>query len=162
MMGDQSEMMSAKRNIQRLFAAVAILTALAGCSMANYGQLKSDPEVTQAFNNYQILPDYKYFYRGSSSSPLAIVGIKEEYELSSRLWVQIDPKSKDFRALIDKVSLQGMGGTTRPWGFVILDPAGNQVGVWYSAIRGAAVEINSNKQIVNLSPLGVVTRGPAR
>jgi hypothetical protein len=158
-------MLSAIRSIQSLFAAIAatiFLAALAGCSMANYGQLKSDPQVTQAFNTYQILPGYKYFYRGSSSLPLVIVGIKEEYELSSRLWVPIDPKSKEFRALIDKVSLQGMGGTTQPWGFVILDHAGNQIGVWYSAIRGAAVEVNSDKQIVNLSPLGVVTRGPAK
>jgi hypothetical protein len=152
-------MISTKRNIQRLFAALVILTALGGCFAPNYGQLKSNPEVTQAFNSYQILPNHKYFYRGSYSSPLVMVAIKENYELSSRLWVQIDPKSKDFRALIDKISLQGMGSTTNPWGFDILDPAGNQVGVWYSAIRGAAVEINSNKQIVNLSPLGIATRG---
>ena len=158
-------MMPARRSMQSRFAAIAasiFLAALGGCSMANYGQLKPDPQVTQAFNTYQILPDYKYFYRGSSSLPLAIVGIKEEYELSSRLWVPIDPKSKEFQALIDKVSLQGMGSTTQPWGFVILDHAGNEVGVWYSAIRGAAVEVNSNKQIVNLSPLGVITRGPAK
>ena len=152
-------MISTKRNIQRLFAAIVILAALGGCSAANYGQLKSDPQVTQAFNAYQILPNHKYFYRGSYSSPLVIVGINEKYELSSRMWVQIDPKSKDFRALIDKVSFQGMGSNTRPWGFIILDPAGNQVGVWYSAIRGAAVEINSNNQIVNLAPLGIATRG---
>jgi len=152
-------MISAKRNIQRLFAVITVLTALGGCSAANYGQLKSNPEVTQTFNTYQILPNHKYYYRGSFSSPLVIVGIKENYELSSRLWVQIDPKSKDFRALIEKISFQGMGGTTRPWGFDILDPAGNQVGVWYSAIRGAAVEINSNNQILNLAPLGIATKG---
>jgi hypothetical protein len=158
-------MMAVKRNVQSLLAAIAafiLLAALGGCSMANYGQLKSDPQVTQAFNAYQILPDHKYFFRGSSSSPLVIVAIKDEYELNSRMWVPIDPKSTEFRALIDRVSLQGMGSTTQPRGFDILDHAGNQVGVWYSAIRGAAVEVNSNKQIVNLSPLGVVTRGPAR
>ena len=35
---------------------------------------------------------------------------------------------------------------------VILDREGNQVGVWYSAARAAAVEINANHQIVNANP----------
>ena len=53
-------MMAVKRNVQSLLAAIAafiLLAALGGCSMANYKQLKSDPQVTQAFNAYQILPD---------------------------------------------------------------------------------------------------------
>jgi hypothetical protein len=40
-----------------------------------------------------------------------------------------------------------------------LDHSGNAVGGWYSAIRAAAVEVNENGQIVNLSPQRVVTRG---
>jgi hypothetical protein len=61
--------------------------------------------------------------------------------------------------LIDKVSLQGSGSTTDPWGFTILDNSGRDVGVWYSAIRAAAVEIDEKGQIVNLSPLRTVTIG---
>jgi hypothetical protein len=139
-----------------------ILTALSGCSMANYGKLKSNKEATQAFESYQILPDHKYYYRGTYSRPIAIAGIKEDYRLNSRLWVEIDLKSKDFRTLIDKVSLQGSGSTTHPWGFIILDHSGREVGVWYSAIRAAAVEINENGQIVNLSPLRTVSTGNQR
>jgi hypothetical protein len=40
-----------------------------------------------------------------------------------------------------------------------LDKAGNEVGVWYSAIRAAAVKIDKNGQIVNLSPLRTVAIG---
>jgi hypothetical protein len=153
-------------NRERLLAAIIsssiIIMALGGCSMANYGQLKSDKEVTQAFENYQVLPNLKYYYRGTYSRPIAIVGIKENYELNSNLWVKIDPNSKDFRALIEKVSLQGLGSTANPWGFIILDPSGKEAGVWYSAIRGAAVEIKDNGQIVNLSPLPTVAIGNQR
>ena len=78
-----------------------ILTVLSGCSMSNYGQLKSNKEATQAFESYQILPNHKYYYRGIYNRPLAVVGIKEDYELNSKLWVEIDLKSKDFRTLID-------------------------------------------------------------
>lgn len=153
-------------NKERLFAAIIsssiVIMVLGGCSMANYGQLKSDKEITQAFENYQILPNLKYYYRGTYSRPIAIVGIKENYKLDSNLWVKIDPNSKDFRALIEKVSLQGSGSGASPWGFSILDPSGREVGIWYSAIRAAAVEIKDNGQIVNLSPLPTVAIGNQR
>lgn len=139
-----------------------ILIILSGCLRSNYGQLKSNKEATQAFESYQILPDHKYYYRGTYSRPIAVVGIKENFELNSKLWVEIDLKSKDFRTLIDKVSLQGSGSTTHPWGFTILDHSGRDVGVWYSAIRAAAVEITENGQIVNLSPLRTVATGNQR
>jgi hypothetical protein len=136
-----------------------VFAALSGCAMSNYGRLESSPDITRAFEAYQIIPDHTYYYRGTFSSPFVIAGINENFELNSKLWVEVDPQSKDFRTLIDRISLQGSGGTTRPWGFTILDHSGNAVGVWYSAIRAAAVEINENGQIVNLSPLRMVTRG---
>ena len=139
-----------------------IIMFLGGCSLSNYGQLKSNAEVTQAFQNYQILPNLKYYYRGSYSSPIAIVGIKENYELNSKLWVPIDPNSKNFKVLIEKVSLQGAGNTVNPWGFNILDHSGRDVGVWYSAVRAAAVEIDPNGRIVNLSPVRTVAIGDQR
>ena len=148
--------------IRQYFAIIIIFicsAALSSCSISDYGRLKSNPEVTEAFEAFRKLPDHKYYYRGTSSRPLAIAGINRNYELSSKLWVEIDPDSPDFRTLIERVSLQGSGSTTQPWGFTILDKAGNEVGVWYSAIRAAAVEIDENGRIVNLSPLRTVTLG---
>ncbi len=139
-----------------------ILTALSGCMMSNYGKLKSNPEVKQSFETYQILPNHKYYYRGLENRPTVIVGINENYELNSKLWMQIDPESEDFRLIIDRVSLQGMGRAVEPWGFRILDPAGNDVGVWYSAISTAAVQINENRQITNLQPSRTVAIGDQR
>ena len=135
------------------------LIDLSGCSMSNYGKLKSNPEVTRTFEAYQILPDHKYYYRGTFSRPIAIVGINKNFVLNSKLWLEIDPKSKDFHTLIDRVSLQGLGSTTQPWGFTILDKSGNDVGVWYSAIRAAAVQIDERGLIVNLSAIRTVTVG---
>ena len=153
-------------NKRRLFTAIIlfsmILIALSGCTMSNYGKLKSNPEIKQSFETYQALPNHKYYFRGVKSRPTVIVGINENYELNLKLWVQIDPESEDFRRLIDIVSLQGGGTTIQPWGFRILDKVGNDVGVWYSAIRAAAVEINEKGQIVNLSPLRTVAIGDQR
>ena len=138
---------------------IIFLISLSGCSMSGYGRLMSDKEVTQSFETYQILPNHKYYYRGTYSRPLAIVGINETYTLNSKLWIPIDPTSKDFRLLIDRIALQGTGSTTAPWGFVILDHSDRDLGVWYSAIRAAAIEVNENGQIVNLSPLRTVAIG---
>ncbi len=135
------------------------LAALGGCAMSNYGRLESNSDVRRAFEAYQIMPDHRYYYRGTFSRPFAMVGIHKNYELNSKLWVEVDPQSKDFRTLIDRISLQGSGSTTEPWGFTILDHSGSRIGVWYSAIRAAAVQVNEKGQIVNLAPLRTVTKG---
>ena len=139
-----------------LFFVVQI--ALLSCSASSYGKLKSNKEVTRAFETYHILPDHKYYYRGASSRPTVVAGINQNYSLNLKLWVEINPKSKDFRILIDRVSNQ-VGGATHPWGFTILDPSGKNVGVWYSALGAATVKINENGEIVILSPVGIVTIG---
>ena len=157
------EMNTSKKEMIRLLPAIflfsTLLFTIGSCSMSNYGKLKSEPEVTQAFEAYRILPGHKYYYWGTNSRPVAIAGIKENYELNSKLWLPIEPESKNFRTLIDRVSLQGTGSTTQPWGFNILDKSGNDVGVWYSAIRAAAVEIDEEGRILNLSPIRAVTHG---
>jgi hypothetical protein len=153
-----------KMHMNRYRSAVMILfmilfATLSGCTMANYGKLISDQEATKSFQTYQILPDHTYYYRGTFSRPIVIVGINNNYELNSKLWVAVDPQSEDFRTLINRVSQQGAGSTAQPWGFTILDHSGRSVGIWYSAIRAAAVEVNENGKIVNLAPLRTVTIG---
>ena len=159
-------MISTKPNKESLLTAIGlcfmILILLFGCTAGNYGKLKSTPEVKREFENYQILPDHKYYYRGTYNSPIAIVGINANYQLNLSLWVPIDSKSKNFRILIDKVSILTTGSTAQPWGFTILDQNGNQVGVWYSSVRAATVKVDENNQIVALSPLPTVTAGYQR
>ena len=138
---------------------MTLLAALSGCTMANYGKLMPNQEIKKSFETYQVLPDHTYYYRGPFSRPFVIVGINNNYVLNSKLWVAVDPQSNDFRSLIDRVSLQGSGSTAQPWGFTILDHSGSAVGVWYSAIRAAAIEVNANGQIVKLAPLSSVTIG---
>jgi len=153
-------------NKRRFFIPVIlfsmILLTLSGCSMSKYGKLESEWEIKQSFEAYQILPNHKYYFRGASSKPTVIVGINDNYELNLKMWLQIDTESDNFRRLIDIVSLQGMGNQVQPWGFRILDNEGNAVGVWYSSLRAAAVEVNENRQIVNLQPSRTVVVGEQR
>ena len=154
--------LSRRRFRNGLALILMISLSLCGCSATGYGRLTSEKEVTQAFEAYRILPEHRYYYRGTYSRPFAIAGINENYTLDSKLWIQIDPESEDFRTLINRVALQGTGSAAEPWGFRIVDHAGKDVGVWYSAIRAAAVEIDENGRIVNLSPLRTVATGRQR
>ena len=145
------------------FTAILLVTTcsvvLSACTDAKYGRLTSTPEIKRSFESYEVLPNHKYYFRGTKSKPYVIVGINENYELNLKLWVPLDPESEDFRILINRISLQGMGVAVQPWGFRIIDNAGNDVGVWYSAVRQAAVAINEDRQIVKLQPGSMVAVG---
>jgi hypothetical protein len=73
--------------------------------------------------------------------------------------VEIDTQSQDFRTLIDRVSLRGSSKARPSSGFTILDHSGRNVGVWYSSMRAAVVEVKENGQIVQLAPARPVTKG---
>ena len=135
-----------------------VLLTLSGCSTANYGRLESDKEIKYSFENYQVLPNHKYYYWGVSSSPAAIVGIDDDYELNLTLWVKIDTGSDDYRRMIDIIVTSAEGGTAEPWGYRILDRDGNYVGVWYSTVKATSVDINENRQIVMFGS-SIVVRG---
>ena len=147
-----------------LISSLIILAVLGSCSTGSFGRLQSDQEITQAFKTLKVLPNHKYYYRGTFSLPTVIVGINENFTLNLKLWTEIDPQSKDFATLVERVSLQGMSAasTVQPWGFKIIDHGGNTVGIWYSALRTAAVQVNENNEIVNLAPTGIITRGNQR
>jgi hypothetical protein len=132
---------------------------LGSCSTQNYGRLKSNREVADSFKAYQILPNHKYYYWGAPNNPVAIVGINENYELNLKMWVEIDPESDRFRKVIDMISMQGMTNAYQPWGLDIFDHAGGHVGVWYSAITTAAVNVNENNQIEKLIPSRTIAIG---
>jgi len=141
---------------------VMLLATTMGCSASKYGKLTPDKGVQQAFQSYQILPNHKYYYRGVYSRPTVIAGISQNYTMNLKMWVPIDAESKDFKILIDRVSLQGMGNQIEPWGLIISDQQGNKVGIWYSALRAAAVEVNENRQIVKLYPITRAAIGEQR
>jgi hypothetical protein len=84
------------------------------------------------------------------------------YDLIDRMWFEIDPESKDFNIIIDRVSLLNTDFRIQAWGFVILDREGNEAGVWYSILRAAAVRIDENGQINKLFPMGQTTIGPQK
>ena len=147
------------RVVAKGMVSVFLAAVLLSCAGGKYGHLKPTSQVKEAFEAYQAFPGYNYYYWGTYSQPVVIAGIKQDYRLVSKMWLPVDPQSKDFRTLIDKVSLQGMGGTVEPWGFTIIDEKGQTIGIWYSAVRAAAVSVDEASHVVSISPTRMVTIG---
>ena len=147
-----------------LISSLIMIIVIGGCKTGNFGRLQSDPQATQSFETVEVLPGHTYYFRGTASLPRAIAGIHEDFTLNSNLWTQIDTQSDEFRRLIRLVGLQGTGAaeTIRPWGFKILTHDDRYVGLWYSALRTASVEVNENNEIITLAPTGNITRGGQR
>jgi hypothetical protein len=121
--------------------AVFILTFLAGCS-ANYGRLEINSMVEQAFKNYEMLDDYRYYYSGRENKPSAIIGIDPAFQFSSKFWTAIEPLQ--FRTMV--------GRMFPDYGFLygadILAPDGRKAGVWYSWVRTFTAKFEDDRIIV--------------
>ena len=139
-----------KYKSRRLFRASAIFGALfaaivlSGC-IENYGRIKRNPEITQAFQSYEVEPDYKYYYYGLPSYPYAIIGIDPAYHVNSRVWREIDPETEQFRKMVFRVWDADHHSSIT--GASILSPTGEKVGLWYSSIWFVAVRFEENNRI---------------
>jgi hypothetical protein len=122
---------------------ILTLTLFTGCA-ANYGSLKQDARVQQAFESNQVPKNYKYFYYGDSE-PYVIFGIEPKYEMDSNMWREVSPDTAEFKELTRWI-WQDYG--YYKFGADILDPQGAKVGIMYTAIRGTSVKFVGDNQIV--------------
>lgn len=119
---------------------IMILLPCAGCAtmaFKNYGSIVPDVRVTDAFDKYQVNPNYNYYYSGSEVYPSAVIGLDKAYTLDSDLWKKVDMTPAKLQEIVtymkDKAATVNL--TTSLHGFVILDDKGKQIGVWYSIIK---------------------------
>lgn len=128
---------------------VLMLAMLSGCSSPSYGRLQSSHEVTQAFQNNQILADHLYYYSGFQRIPYGIIGIDNKFQLRSNRWKPIDLTPTLLNQLAYRMrhvySLE-------PRGAWILDPEGRRLGIWYSSRYQTTVIMEKDNQVVVVTP----------
>jgi hypothetical protein len=108
------------------------VTVLAACS-ENYGRLQRSEEVDKIFKTYRVLPDHKYYYTGPTGRPDAIMGIHSDYTLETTQWTPFDPSDDTLKTGVDSINFHNSNRVRNyPYGFLILDSEGKQVGIWYS------------------------------
>jgi len=131
------------QDIFLIAVGIVIPLLVAGCA-GKYGSLKRDAEVQQSFESNQVPTDYKYYYYGFDTRPYVIFGIEPKYEINSNMWREVAPDTAEFKEMIRWI-WEDYG--YYKFGADILDPAGNKVGVFYSAIYETSVKFMDNNQI---------------
>lgn len=140
----------AKGRFLFLTIVMALMMALlSGCSSATYGRLQSSHEVTQVFQNKQILSDHQYYSSGFQRIPYGIIGIGNKYRLRSSRWKAIDLNPTILNQLIYRMSHVY---SIEPRGAWILDQDGNRVGIWYSSRYQTTVKIEKDNYVVVVTP----------
>ena len=122
---------------------IITLALIAGCT-ANFGRLKRNADVQQAFESYQVPMEYKYYYF-ADSEPYVVFGIEPKYEMDSHMWLDISPDTAEFKEMTRWI-WEDYGYTK--FGADILDPNGVKVGIMYTAIRETSVKFVGDNQIM--------------
>ena len=112
-----------------LFVLIFALFACAG----NYGRVQKNGQVNQIFTTYQVLNDYRYYISGPESRPEVILGVHQDYTLETTQWTPVSLTKEQLKEWVDGLYFYFHDLTHHyPYGYVILDPSGKQVGIWYS------------------------------
>jgi hypothetical protein len=114
-----------------------------------YGRLKRDRDVNRTFQTYKVLPDHKYYTSGQANIPNAIIGINNKYKLRPGMWQEVELTTPMLRGWVSKMdNIYGYP----PYGSIILDDNGQQIGIWYSSKQWTTVIIEENSEIAILAP----------
>ena len=63
--------------------------ALAACG-GRYGSLQRSAETNYKFESLEISDQYNYYYTGAYYKPMAIIGLKKDHTLITKLWKPVD------------------------------------------------------------------------
>jgi len=121
-----------------------------------YGKLKRDRDVNTMFQSYEVLPDHTYYTSGRGDIPYAIIGIQNKYKLRPGNWQKVGLTTPMLRGWISKMdNIYGYP----PYGSIILDDNGQQIGIWYSSKQWTTVIIEENNEVAILAPEAPGFRG---
>lgn len=139
---------------------ILVMLPCAGCAtmhFKSYGSIVPDGGVTEAFEKFQVNPNYNYFYSGSEVYPNAVIGLNKTYTLESDLWKKVDMTPAKLREIVTfmKNKAATVNLQTSLHGFMILDDGGKQIGVWYSifeAMTKSSVRMKDSNAVLIDTP----------
>jgi hypothetical protein len=134
---------------------VALSVIAVGCASGgpHFERLVS---VADTFEQYELIPGYQYYISGREGKPIAIVALRDDYQLTSEHWRKVYPDREQLRKWIDRMRMQpGAEFNIEPNGARILDQQGNPIGVWYSVWATPILTFQSEKTISISRPMTV-------
>jgi hypothetical protein len=127
-----------------------------GIPSFKYGKLKRDRTVNRIFQTFQLVAEHKYYISGLGNIPTAIIGVQSKYKLRPGLWKQVDPSTPLLRSWVSQ--MENIYGYP-PYGSVILNDDGQQIGIWYSSKQWTTIIIEENNEVAILAPEAPGFRG---
>lgn len=121
-----------------------------------YGKLKRDRQVNRIFQTFKVISDHNYYTSGQGDIPNAIIGVKSKYKLRPGLWQKVELTTPLLRSWVSQMdNIYGYP----PYGSVILDDDGQQIGIWYSSKQWTTIIIEENSEVAILAPEAPGFRG---
>jgi hypothetical protein len=119
-----------------------VVSSCATSREQNIGSFKENPGITQGFQSHQYLPGYTYYFAGLMSKPEAIVGIHGDYRIqensdwgsTSTSWKELKTTTENLKSLVEGID-KNKRPDRKPYGVLLSDPAGKQVGILYVTIN---------------------------
>ena len=113
------------------------LTACSGALFRNYGTINPDNAATQAFESYQVDPDFRYYVSGSHVYPNALIGVQKDYRLDPQtLWREVVGMTPaKLQEIVEHMRTKADQVRQFQHGFALRDPQGKQIGIWYSPLH---------------------------
>jgi len=132
---------------------ITVVQGCAGLRTQDYGRFSPDRETTQAFENYQINPEMNYYVSGSDVYPNALMGLDKHYVLDSSLWKGVNMTPEMMKEIVSNMKQKVSTIYQTLFGFVLLDPQGKPIGVWYSIMSATtSFKIKEDNHVVVITP----------
>ena len=114
-----------------------------------YGKLKRSRDANRTFQTYKVLSTHKYFTSGQANIPYAIIGVDKKYKLRLGMWREVQLTTPLLRSWVSKMdNIYGYP----PYGSIILNDNGQQIGIWYSSKQWTTVIMEEDNEIAILAP----------
>ena len=135
-----------------------VLVLFTACSQ-NFGRIHWDENVTQAFEANQVEPGYNFYQYTIGMRVFAIVGLDPKLELQSRLWRELEADTEDFKVATSRMWDDYSQVREYPRGAIIVDPAGEKVGVYFSSVRFVSINFKPENQVAVILDTSVIRGG---
>ena len=99
-------------------------------------QDRSKPEVTTAFERYEVNPNFRYYISGADLYPNALMGLDRKYRLDPEtLWKEVEMTPERMKQIVEQMKVRAFDFYQHQYGFEITDNEGRPIGVWYSMLE---------------------------
>ncbi len=143
--------MKMRKPLCQTIILLALGLFLSACS-TRFVHFKEDPAVSRALESHTVLPGYNYYYSGSDTIPVAILGVRKEYNLTTELWHPIKLTQAQLKEWMDMIDNAYRERIMMYRGKYIFTEDGKEIGIWYSPMEWTTVRVGPDNSVEIYTP----------